>query len=95
MDELTKRRLAHNEEVFRAVNEEIDEQRRATGKRAYVCECSDPDCARTIELTAAEYREVRASPNRFVVVPGHVLPEVEHVVGTSPGYAVVEKDVRV
>jgi hypothetical protein len=95
MDELTKRRLAHNEALFRTVNEEIDENRASDGKRAYVCECVDPDCAATIELTATEYETVRARPDRFVVAPGHVLPEVEHVVAAEPDYTIVEKDVPV
>lgn len=95
MDELTRRRLAHNEALFRAVNEEIDDNRSTPGKRAYVCECVDPDCARTIELDAGEYETVRASPDRFVVAPGHVLPEVEHVVASAAAYTIVEKDVPV
>jgi hypothetical protein len=42
-------------------------------------------------MTAAEYARVRSSPERFVVVPGHVLPEVEHVVERTDAYEVVEK----
>ncbi len=95
MDELTRRRLAHNEALFRTVNEEIDENRSSGGKQAYVCECVDPDCAQTIELTASEYEAVRARPVRFVVAPGHVVREIEHVVATAPSYTVVEKDVPV
>jgi hypothetical protein len=95
MDELTRRRLAHNEALFRTVNEEIDENRASGGKRAYVCECVDPGCAQTIELTGSEYELVRARDDRFVVAPGHVLPEVEHVVASKPDYTVVEKDVSV
>jgi hypothetical protein len=95
MDELTRRRLAHNESLFRAVNEEIDENRSSGGKQAYVCECVDPGCALTIELTADEYETVRASPARFVVAPGHVVPEIEHVVASVPDYTIVEKDVPV
>jgi hypothetical protein len=95
MDELTKRRLAHNEALFRAVNEEIDDLRASGGRRPYVCECADADCAQTIELTGPEYEAVRATPDRFVVAPGHVMPEVEHVVARSADYTVVEKDVPV
>jgi hypothetical protein len=29
------------------------------------------------------------------VAPGHVMPEVEHVVATAPAYTIVEKDVPV
>jgi len=95
VDELTKRRLAHNEALFRAVNEEIEENRSSGDEQAYVCECVDPECAQTIELTAREYELVRARADRFVVAPGHVLPAVEHVVAREPEYTIVEKDVPV
>lgn len=95
MDELSRRRLAHNEALFRAVNEEIDEHRASGARRSYVCECVDPDCAQTLDLTASEYEAVRANSDRFVVAPGHVVPEIEHVVATAPEYTVVEKDVPV
>jgi hypothetical protein len=95
MDDLTRRRLAHNEALFRTVNEEIDGNRSSDGKQAYVCECVDPDCVQTVELTASEYETVRASPDRFVVAPGHVVREIEHVVATQPEYTIVEKDVPV
>jgi hypothetical protein len=92
VDELTRRRLAHNEELFRAVNEEIDENRSGSGKRAYVCECADRGCEETIALTAEEYEAVRAGERRFVVAPGHVVPDLEHVVEREDTYDVVEKD---
>jgi hypothetical protein len=95
MDELSRRRLTHNEALFRAVNDEIDEHRASGAKRSYVCECVDPDCTQPIELTASEYEAVRASPDRFVVASDHVVPEIEHVVATAPDYTVVEKDVSV
>jgi len=95
MDELSRRRMAHNEAVFREINEEIEGNRFTLGKQAYVCECVDRACEQTIELSGDEYEAVRASPDRFVVVPGHVQPEVEHVVEQTPGYTVVEKDVPV
>jgi hypothetical protein len=34
---------------------------------------------------------VRAHPNRFVVLRGHVYPEVERVVGEDDAYVIVEK----
>ena len=30
-------------------------------------------------------------PNRFVVLPGHIIPEVEVTVADAQGYVVVEK----
>ncbi|HVU76881.1 MAG TPA: hypothetical protein VHC67_04815 [Gaiellaceae bacterium] len=93
---MTKRRLVHNEEVFRAINDEVREAHAPPedGKVAFLCECADRSCTEKVRLAADEYRWVRADPNRFVVAPGHVLPELEHVVERHDGYEVVEKDVR-
>lgn len=91
MDELTRKRLDHNEQVFRQVNEEIDARTDGSPETEYVCECADPTCAATIRLTAAEYEDVRRAPNRFVVVPGHHRSEIERVVDGAARYYVVEK----
>jgi hypothetical protein len=90
MDELTRRRLEHNEQVFRAVNQEIDDASNGAA-RDYVCECADAACTATIRLTQAEYREVRGDPNRYVVVPGHQVAGLERVVSSEPDHLVVEK----
>ena len=46
---------------------------------------------RMIELTSTEYERIRGHPRRFIVLPGHELPEIEEVVETADGYVVVEK----
>jgi hypothetical protein len=92
VDDLTRRRLTHNEEVFRAVNEEVREAHAGDdGRTAFLCECADKGCAERVLLTDDEYRYVRADPHRFVVAPGHVLPELEDVVDRRDGFDVVEK----
>lgn len=93
MDELTRRRLAHNEAVFRRVNDEIDRAPRPAAD--YVCECADTDCTITIHLDGDEYSRIRAEPDWYVVLPGHERPELEHVVERHDGYVVVRKDVTV
>jgi hypothetical protein len=42
-------------------------------------------------ITAAEFSEAHSAPNRFIVKPGHVYPDVEHVVAEERTFAVVEK----
>ena len=37
----------------------------------YLCECADPACVETIELTVDEYDEVSDLPGVKVVAPGH------------------------
>lgn len=90
MDELTRKRLEHNEAVFRAINEEIDDASNG-GARAYVCECADASCSETIRLTQAEYRAVRADPDRYVLIPGHEVAGLEDIVQREPDHLVVEK----
>lgn len=93
MDDLTRRRLTHNEEVFKAVNEEVSDAhaRDGQGRTAFLCECADKDCAERVLLTDEEYSFVRADPHRFVVAPGHVVPDLEQVVERRDAFEVVEK----
>jgi hypothetical protein len=87
-------RIAHNENLFRQVNERIEagqwpnEEGEPT---AFRCECGSLRCNMLVELPLAEYERVRANPTHFVVLPGHEIPAVERVVERSAGHVVVEK----
>jgi hypothetical protein len=90
-------RAAQNEALFRSVNEEIEklglvESESEEPLAAFVCECSDGTCAVQVQLTLAEYEEVRSQSRWFAVAPGHVTREVERVVRTTDRYLIVEKD---
>ena len=90
MDDLTRKRLEHNEAVFRAINDELDDA--SSGRpRQYICECADAMCTETIGLTRSEYRAIRDEADRYVLVPGHELPELEEVVRREPDHLVVDK----
>jgi hypothetical protein len=89
-------RLARNEDHFRDINESLREKHvHATvvrsGPLPFVCECSSVECTDAVELTLEDYRRVRKSPRRFVVVPGHQVADVEVVVESGEGFVVVEK----
>ena len=89
-------RKARNEAFFREINEGIEEvvEHSSTvrsGAVAFVCECAREDCTQALALTIDEYRKVRRMPTRFVVVRGHEDLQLERVVASAPGYAVVEK----
>ena len=56
-----------------------------------MCECASRPCRKRIPLTREQYEAVRSDPRRFLVVPGHVLPDLETVVQTFPAYQVIEK----
>jgi hypothetical protein len=94
MDKKTQQHIAANESAFRDVNEGISrgqwpgEQDAPVG---YRCECARLGCTELIELTPLEYEAIRAHPRRFVLVPGHELPDAEKVVLRRDGYLVVEK----
>jgi hypothetical protein len=89
-----QKRVAHNESVFRDVNERIEAGRwpgdHKTGV-AFRCECGDLGCNLLLELTPAEYEHVREHPRRFFVAVGHELPEMETVVERADDYVVIEK----
>jgi hypothetical protein len=92
MDERSAR-LAENETVFRAGNERIDAVFPLDeGAAPYLCECGNQDCFTRVQLTHAEYEEVRSSPTTFFVAPGHEdLSAGEIVVKDSGRYRIVEK----
>lgn len=95
MDDLQKTRLAQNEDLFREVNERINELAESHGisthSYEFFCECSDSSCMERVVLTLPEYEHVRAEPTRFVVKKNHVIQEIEHVVETVPDHMVIEK----
>ena len=93
-------RLAHNQTLFREVNEriqylgEVNERIGYSAEGAtseFVCECSSTECISTIELTVVEYKRVRSNPTWFVIKPDHDLAQIERVVSRDDGFAVVER----
>lgn len=87
-------RAARNEEVFRGVDERIEEgadQHQVSGTLPFHCECGRASCLETIELHAEEYATIMRERYRFVVSPGHELPEIEKVVERAAEYLIVEK----
>ena len=87
-------RLAHNEAVFRDINERIEAGHWPGADPeplAFRCECARLGCNMLLELTIAEYERVRADSRYFVLIPGHEMPEIETVVHRAAGYVIVEK----
>ena len=87
-------RLAKNQSLFRAVNDQIEYVARAQSTVPPIlilCECADPDCDAHVELTQGEYEAVRQNPTQFLVLPAHVFPEFETIVETRGHYVIVEK----
>ncbi len=94
MDRDREQLVAANEALARRVNEAIERGQwpgEEDQRTAYRCECPRFDCNQLIELTPADYEQIRAHPRRFVVFPGHERPEVETVIRVTPAYVVVAK----
>jgi hypothetical protein len=94
MDERA-RRIGENEILFREVNERVESLNEAfntlTDRVSIVCECGQLECVDRISMSLREYRELRADPTTFAVIPGHELPDVEDVVAEGDAYFVVQK----
>jgi hypothetical protein len=84
-------RAAAAEVNGRQVNEAIERGTRAAGAAVFVCECGKLGCTETVELTISEYEGVRSGFERFLVVPGHEMEEIEDVVERHQEYLVVAK----
>ena len=88
-------RLAHNEVVFRTVNENIAQLATGLGRDArydFICECSSTGCFEKLSLKLDEYENVRSNGAWFLLRDGHQDLQIELVVQTYPEYVVVEKD---
>ena len=88
-------RIAANENRFRGINDDLRaglaKLPREPDVVPFVCECGHGTCTATLELTVAQYESVRANSRRFIVLPGHEIPDTEVVVAHIAGYALVEK----
>ena len=97
-------RRARNEALLRQVNEQIERVDQATQESGlsedatfeFLCECgrvkgADVSCEEHVEMTLAEYEDVRSQDDRFALVPGHETPELEQVVWRTEKYVIVDK----
>ena len=96
-------RQARNEALIREVNERIErvaEEARLGGEPErfeFLCECGaggdgDIACAGRIEMTVAEYEEIRGQDDRFALLPGHESEELEDVIRRTDRFVVVDKN---
>src|SRR3954453_13635626 len=80
-------RAAKNDELFRDVNRNIarlEERFGHTRTLELICECEGVGCHDGLEIDSAAYADVRSSPLRFVVLPGHEDLQIEQVVLRTP-----------
>jgi len=86
-----QRRAAAAEINGRQVNEAIEPRGQARGSAVFVCECGHLGCSETVRIGVLEYEAVRTSFDRFLLVPGHEIDEVDEVVERRERYLVVVK----
>jgi hypothetical protein len=87
-------RAARNEEIFRGVNERIEEgaeQHQVSDSLPFHCECGASACMETIEIPPARYAAIVRERYHFVVIPGHEEQRIERVVEAEAEFLVVEK----
>ncbi len=87
-------RAARNESLFRSLNERLEQVRQGVAEdqpTEYFCECAQRTCASMVVLSPDEYEHVRSAGDRFLVVPEHVVSDVEQVLEKHDGYWIVEK----
>jgi hypothetical protein len=88
------KRAARNEELFRDVNERIEEgaaQHAVSASLPFHCECGRASCLETIEIPPDRYAAIVRERYHFVLIPGHEEPRIERVVETEGAFLVVEK----
>ena len=95
---MLRKRGSPETRIFRQINEKIDDLATRHGDDAHVneffCECSDAGCSERVHLTLPQYARVREDLARFVVVKGHVLEEIEHVIEQAEDHVLIEKHGR-
>jgi len=96
LDFNSKQQQRRNQILLREVNERVREVAApllgARKEGEFLCECGHEACIETIRLDVEEYEAVRASPHRFVMVPGHQDGKVEATPVQGNGrFVVVER----
>ena len=90
-----ERRAAHNELLFREVNEQIvnltGRFQAQLSELDLVCECADPSCTEPIRLGLDEFGRIDRVQNAFLVIGGHHDDQVDDVIDQRDGYVIVRK----
>jgi|SRR3954447_24343612 len=86
-----RERAAKNQALFREVNERIEDLIPNAAFSAFICECMAETCDEQVSITIEEYEHVRSGGNRFFVLPGHEVSDVEQIVEANDRFVVVAK----
>jgi hypothetical protein len=90
-------RVAANEATFRELNEQLEAMNQTIAsitkdqRFLVVCECADLTCVERFNVELPLYERIRSDSALFLVVPGHVLREIETVVERHDEFEVLRK----
>ncbi len=84
-------RAALTEKLFGELNDSLIASNMTAEWTAFICECANPLCEETIDVTAATLEKIHSYPGHYVVKSGHELDAVESVVDRSDGLVIVKK----
>jgi hypothetical protein len=88
-------RAARNEEVFRDINERIEqgaEQHGVEAPLSFRCGCGQASCVTTIDVPPTKYERVVNERYHFILIPGHEQSGIERIVERRGRYIVVENN---
>jgi hypothetical protein len=57
----------------------------------FYCECSNEICRQRISLRRSQYDQVHKADDKFVVICGHEIPDVEQIIMKTDDYCVIQK----
>ena len=88
-------RAAQNQMLFRSVNDRIKELGEnilaSVDELDFACECENSECIEPIRMPVAQFAAIEGVENRFMVLRGHEVPEVEDVIAERDGFVIVSK----
>lgn len=88
-------RAARNQMLFRSVNDGIRELGgtllTSVEEVDFACECENLECTEPIRMRVSQFAAIEGVENRFIVLRGHEVPEVEDVAGERDGFLIVSK----
>jgi hypothetical protein len=98
MRELSERRLAENELLFRHSNQKhknrLQREYPADDDELYIdfyCECSNRNCRERISMNVEAYEKAHQDNRHFVALPHHENKAIEDVVKEEASFNVVQK----
>lgn len=98
MNELSERRLAENELMFRHINtknkgRQLSESVPENDSLLLdcYCECSNRHCRERIQIDAKEYEDIHKDNKQFIALPNHENRAIEQVVRQLADCNVIQK----